>query len=716
MVKINPGGITGGTMPDPMTRALPPLREELDLMRGTPDRNGSPNWLIFDPSRNRYFRVGWKYFQILKNWALGTPEAIARAVTEIKLEKKDFLGIINFLRHNNLLRCDVEGNHAIYLEQQQRAKKHPLKRLVHNYLFFRIPLVHPDPFLQRTYRFARFMFIPWLHYAILALGSVGLLQTIERWEQFFTTFMHFFSLKGVFLLGVTIFFIKIIHELAHGYSLKRYGCKVPTMGIAFIVLWPVLYTDATDAWRIRSRRHRLILDSAGMLIEIELALLCLLAWNLLPDGIAKSLAFYVATASLLTTLAINLSPFLRFDGYYFMSDYFGLDNLHQRSFALGKWKIKELLFGFGLPKPERFPPRLQFNLIFFAWAICVYRFFLFLGIAILVYNLFFKTLGIILFVIEIIWFIVLPIYREVIQWWHLRSLMTLNYQMKRTLAVLTIVMLVSLTPWSSGTSIPAIYTGGHYNLVFPAVPGKLLEDHADRGKRFKKGEVMFKFASPYLENRIKKSQIRIDIWNQLAQRIAASRLDLMESPLVLKNLEKEKATLKSMREQQELLTVRAPLDGEVVYRNDAIGKGVWLNESAPLAALSDTESSRLIAIVPERSYARLKVGDTGVFYADNPEHSPIEVYIEEIDRTHMQVLDRPYFGSPYGGAVAATPDREGNLIPQDAVYKVRMRPLGDIKPPQKVVVGSAKIKGERRSFMRRLYGTTAALLIRESGF
>ena len=43
--------------------------------------------------------------------------------------------------------------------------------------------------------------------------------------------------------------------------------------------------------------------------------------------------------------------------------------------------------------------------------------FLFIGIALLVYHLAFKVLGIILFAIEIYWFIMLPIIKEVKNWY-----------------------------------------------------------------------------------------------------------------------------------------------------------------------------------------------------------------------------------------------------------------------------------------------------------
>ena len=44
-------------------------------------------------------------------------------------------------------------------------------------------------------------------------------------------------------------------------------------------------------------------------------------------------------------------------------------------------------------------------MIAFAWATWVYRLVLFLGIAVLVYVFFFKVLGLLLFAVEIAWFI-----------------------------------------------------------------------------------------------------------------------------------------------------------------------------------------------------------------------------------------------------------------------------------------------------------------------
>ena len=84
---------------------------------------------------------------------------------------------------------------------------------------------------------------------------------------------------------------------------------------------------------------------------------------------------------------------VRFDGYYFLADWSGIENLQNRSFEMGRWKLREWLFGFGEQAPERFPAQTRRWLIFFAVATWIYRLFLFLGIALLVYFSFSKRLA-----------------------------------------------------------------------------------------------------------------------------------------------------------------------------------------------------------------------------------------------------------------------------------------------------------------------------------
>ena len=95
----------------------------------------------------------------------------------------------------------------------------------------------------------------------------GLIMVLGRWDEYIHTFSYFFDFQGFMAYGAAICFIKVIHEFSHAYTAKNYGVYVPTMGLAFICLWPVLYTDVTSSWQLARRNQRLAITVAGVVAE-----------------------------------------------------------------------------------------------------------------------------------------------------------------------------------------------------------------------------------------------------------------------------------------------------------------------------------------------------------------------------------------------------------------------------------------------------------------
>lgn len=411
-------GLSAGR-PTPKEPRLPPLREDLRLHEGPDADDGSPTWVLEDPARDQFFQLGVLQAECLKRWHLGTAKAVAAAVGKETLLRPTAETVENFAKF--LMRMSLTreaGTSARLAEQMKRKPKQTLwKFFLHHYLFFRIPLVAPDAFLRRTLPWVeRLFFTKTFLWATLTALVLALYLIGRQWDAFTHTFSHFFSWEGAVMASLTIACTKVIHELAHAYTAEHFGCRIPHMGIAFMVMMPLLYTDTSAAWRLKSKRQRMAVCAAGVLGELALGVWAALAWSFLPEGGLKSAAFMLATTTWIMTLAINSSPFMRFDGYYLLSDWLGVANLHQRSFALAKWRMRELLFGFGEKKPESFEPWKERALIIYAWATWLYRFFLFCGIALLVYHAFFKLLGIFLFCVEVSVFVMLPILRELKEW------------------------------------------------------------------------------------------------------------------------------------------------------------------------------------------------------------------------------------------------------------------------------------------------------------
>ena len=324
------------------------IRDDLDLHPSSPTIEGHPTWVIHDPVRNKFFQIEWRVFEVLRRWEYGTAELIAKAVnreTALNISNKFVEQVSTFLSTHQLFR--VEDNHGtkVLTEIRKKTRKSLWSWMLHNYLFFRVPVVKPDQFLTRTLPFVRFLYSKPVLWLILTCLLSGLFLLAQQWDVFVGQLIDFFSIRGLFYFGLALVIAKIAHELGHAFTAKLYGCRVPEMGIAFLVLWPMLYTDTNETWKLASRAQRLKVAAAGVIVELAIAAIATLAWSLLPPGEIRNLAFVMATTTWISSLALNCSPFMRFDGYYLLSDWWGIPNLHERSFQLAKWWLREKIFG-----------------------------------------------------------------------------------------------------------------------------------------------------------------------------------------------------------------------------------------------------------------------------------------------------------------------------------------------------------------------------------
>lgn len=206
---------------------------------------------------------------------------------------------------------------------------------------------------------------------------LGLYLVSRDWVRYTHAFPHLFSLQGMAVFGMSLVIAKFIHELGHAFMAKRAGCRVQSMGVAFIVLFPLFYTDVSDAWKLKNRRSRLLIGAGGILAEVLLAVFALLVWTLLPDGPLRTAAFMLSSATWITTLVVNLNPLMRFDGYFLLSDFWRVENLQERAYALCRWRLREALFGYAHPAPHTWSPSMQRKLLIWGYASWIWRFFLF---------------------------------------------------------------------------------------------------------------------------------------------------------------------------------------------------------------------------------------------------------------------------------------------------------------------------------------------------
>jgi len=708
--------INGGS--DDLT--LPELREDIQLLQGPTALDGSPTWTLFDPIRNRYFKIGWSAFQLLSRWSVGTVKTIIEIVkreTTCNIHEKDVEDLIRFLYGNNLTRDSANNSIDDYYAQYQAGKAGRVKWLLRNYLFLRLPLVRPNALFQRIVPYLDPLFSRVTRNLIIILGILGLYLVARQWDAFTNTFLYFFNLKGAIFYFIALVFVKVFHELGHALTATRFGCKVPTMGVALLVLFPVLYTDTSDAYRLTSRSQRLYIAAAGMLTEFYLALICIFLWSFLPDGMFRSTAFIVGTVSFSLTLLMNVNPFMRFDGYYILSDWLGVENLQNRSFALGKWKLREILFALNDTPPEKFSANMQKLLIIYSWSTWLYRFFLLLAIAFIVYYFFFKLLGIILFIVEIYIFILMPIIKEISVWWDRRDSI-LGTQRSYYLGFASILLLLAFfTPWNTRITFPAILEPLEKTTIYAPAPGRIDSVTAIIGGEIQAGDTIVVLESPAIDEDISRTKTEIQALNLRLQRIAANIEDLYDVHILQQQLKEQESKLTGLSELKNRLVIRSPISGKIAELADSLHRGRWINEDLPVAFIVKNDTFLLEGMVDENNLGRLALSQHALFIPDDTMIDSIHAQVSELEYSNVSNLDVPYFASIFGGEIAVRQDKDNHLVPETSVYRVKLDIQGEsTQHPTQVIRGIVHVEGESKSFARRVYEIIAAALVRGSGF
>ncbi len=692
---------------------LPPLREELRLSRG-PVADGQPTWSIYDPARHRFIRIDWQDFEILSRWALQAPEAIVSALAEettLRPTYDDILRLAAFCRHANLLRPGSEQDASDFAAQAEAAKHGAATWLVHNYLFLRLRLVNPDRFLRGLLPFVNWMFSRF-YLGLLGIGALFAVFLVSReWDVYTHSLVEMFTLDGLLWMGVALSATKVLHELGHGLAARHFGCRVPSMGVAFLVLWPVLWTDTTEAWRLVRRQDRLAIDAAGMLAEITVAVLATVAWAVLPDGPLRVAAFTLSSSTWLLTLLVNTSPLMRFDGYYLLSDMLDIPNLQDRAFRLTRWRLREWLFRPGVPPPERFTRAMGVTLTVYAFSTWVYRFFLFVGIAFLVYHFAFKALGIILMGIELWYFVSRPILAEVVTLSRIGWTTPLNRHGVVTLLALAAIVGLLVVPWRGRVDAPGILRAGRQATLYTTEPGRLLTLSAN-GARVEGGATMFTLQSAEIDHAIRAATAQLaGAQADLASRsFDAERRRAQQTAMATAS--EAAASLSHAEARAADLAVRAPFAGVLTDVPAGLRRGDDIKRLEPLGVLVDPDAAVVEAYVGEADLDRVQKGARAAFLREDGLR--MELQVREIDRVSTRMLEAVELASPNGGAVPARRDGHGGMVPEHAVYRVQLGLVGARVTVTRRLAGHVVIEGPAESLVRATYRRTVAILWRES--
>jgi putative peptide zinc metalloprotease protein len=692
-------------------KLLPPIRRDIEL-QVAPDRAGGfPSVIVTDPVRGSYFQLSWPESGILLHWQDSSSFDDLRArllrTYGLAVSDQDIETVAEFAFANQLTIVDATGGWQRYAAIRAAGKHGMLQTMIHGYLFFRVPLVHPEAALKQLLPRLAFAYTRTFWLMIAAIALTGLYLGTRQWSAVVTAAHDALQLEGLLLHAAAVLGLKAFHELGHALTTVRYGCQVPSMGLAVMLGAPVLYTDTSDSWRLSNRAHRLNIVFAGVAAEMIVAALAILLWVFLPEGTARQICFALATTSVVLSLAVNLNPFMRFDGYFALSDYLDVPNLQNRAFALATWRMREALFNLGHRPPESLPARLTRLLVLYSYVTWFYRVGLYLGIAAVVYMMAGKALGIMLGLFEIIVFLARPVASE------LTAEILRPSRARWTGATLACGLAAFVLPWMSTVEAPSIFVAGTEEAVHMPFAARLQSINIKDGERVTAGQILFTADSTDLDRQFAKATIEKQLLELQINRLHASDKELESRLIIQSKLAQTREKLSSIERQREQLVIRAPLAGTVVDLDTEISNGNWLNSKQPLARIISDGAPRVRGLVAETDVARLTAGAAAVFVGEDPAAPRRTLTLVSIAPASDGRLIEAALADKHGGAVAAT-EEHGEARTRQGWFEVVFDVEG--QRPAQLIRGTTRVDVAGTSPLNLVWRQISRVIVREQGF
>ncbi|WP_340063786.1 hypothetical protein [Ascidiimonas aurantiaca] len=126
----------------------------------------------------------------------------------------------------------------------------------------------------------------------------------------------------LFLLAGGFLFL---HEFGHATTCAKFGATHGHIGFGFYLFTPVMYADVSDIWRL-DKYKRVLVNLSGIYMDSLMAALLSGAFWITGNGI-----FLIIAGMLVLNTFKNLNPFLRYDGYWVLSDMTEISNLRHKS-------------------------------------------------------------------------------------------------------------------------------------------------------------------------------------------------------------------------------------------------------------------------------------------------------------------------------------------------------------------------------------------------
>jgi putative peptide zinc metalloprotease protein len=648
-----------------VAKLRPHLRKHAQIHRHY--YSGELWYVLQDHATGQFYRFTPVFFQVigLMDGNLTMQELWEKAMERFGDDaptQGDMVRLLSQLHSANVLQCDIPPDTEELFRRQRQIEVSKLKNTLRSPMAVRLPLFDPDKFLSNTIQIVGPLFTIYGVLLWLAVVITGVIFAGLHWSELTRDMTdRVLSAQNLVLIWFIYPVVKALHEFGHAYSVKRWGGEVHEMGIMFLVLMPIPYVDASSSTAFAEKWRRVLVDGAGIMVELFVAAVALFVWINAGEGVVRSAAYNVILIASVSTVMFNGNPLLRYDGYYMLSDILEIPNLTMRSINYLGYLFQRYLFGLKKIEPPYIGPGQRFWLLSYSVASFIYRIFVYTAIILFISGKFF-IVGVLLGIWAVFSMVIIPAYKRINF-----VLLSPVLRDKRGRAVLTsgfilaaVLSLIFFMPFPCWTRAEGIIWVPEDSLVRAGTDCFINDVRIPTNTMVKRDEALITCDEPLLTTKIKVLEAQLQ---DLKARYDAEMFsDRAQSRITKEEIVRIRGNIARARERSTDLTIRSPIDGLFIVPKAEDLPDRFLKQGELVAYVINIERPIVRVVVPQSSVDLVRQKNRGIQlrFADNIDKIFTAVMLREIPGG-LEQLPSTVLGSAGGGKIAIDPTDPSGL-------------------------------------------------------
>jgi len=648
-----------------------------------------PWYVLYDKASGRCHRFTSAVYRLL--CLMNGERTLQQILDRLQLEeqppsKDDVLQALGQLQVAELLHGDIVPGIKVLEERQQNWKKLRLRQRYGSPFSIRFALWDPDAFLQRFLPSLRLFFSPWFFVFWLGMVGYGIMLAAQNWALLTRDIAdHVLAPDNLIIMLLLFPVIKLLHELGHAFTTRRWGGEVHELGILILVFMPLPYVEASSASAFPDKRARILVSAAGIMVELFIAALAMLLWVSVEPGMVRAMAYNVMFISSISTLLFNANPLLRFDGYYLLADAIEMPNLISRSNRyLGYLFQRFLLNVKELSSPAESRGEAGW-LLFYSIAAFFYRLFISAVIILFVASKFF-IVGVLVAIWAVYLFLISPMIR------HIRYLLTHSVLKRRKLRLIFVLgSLFSILgyglfwlPVPFWSNVEGVIWPPEQSQVRVEASGFCHELLVRPGESVAIGDKLMRLKDEVLETQYQVLHYQLAELEAKYRYTVFGQKDRVSARLLREQIKTVEADLAKHEEQLKRLMVRSTQVGRIYIPHYDQLLGRFLQQGELVAYVVEPPVNIIQAVVQQEDIALVR--------RDLVQQKKVLVEVrlaEHLERVYPAVIKQAVpeaskylpsraLGTSGGGSIPLDPSDKDGLQAYEAVFQFEIHLLNEV--------------------------------------